>query len=101
MRTSDLTTQTSTHASLQAKSIPAILGGKDALIKSQTGSGKTLAYALPIVHRLQEMRSPPLARTDGVFAVVVVPTRELAMQVSWGCCWSNIVKVGFKAEIYL
>ena len=38
---------------VQSKAIPVILGGKDALIKSQTGSGKTLAYAVPILHKLQ------------------------------------------------
>jgi len=41
---------------VQSKAIPVILGGKDALIKSQTGSGKTLAYAVPILHKLQEER---------------------------------------------
>ncbi len=66
--------------SVQRKAIPVILAGKDALVKSQTGSGKTLAYALPIVNKLQELR-PEVARTDGVKALVVVPTRELAVQV--------------------
>lgn len=56
-----------------------ILSGKDALIRSQTGSGKTLAYALPIVEALQVVR-PKISRADGVRAVVVVPTRELALQ---------------------
>jgi primosomal protein N' len=65
--------------SVQAKAIPVILGGKDALIKSQTGSGKTLAYALPILHQLQAHR-PEVTRDQGVFALVVVPTRELATQ---------------------
>jgi len=64
---------------VQAKAIPAVLAGRDALIKSQTGSGKTLAYALPILHRLQEMQ-PPVQRADGVLALVIVPTRELAVQ---------------------
>ncbi len=58
------------------------MAGKDALIKSQTGSGKTLAYALPIVQRMQEME-PKVGRNDGVLALVIVPTRELAMQVIW------------------
>jgi superfamily II DNA/RNA helicase len=34
---------------IQAKALPVILGGKDALVKSQTGSGKTLTYAVPII----------------------------------------------------
>ena len=66
---------------LQLKAIPTVLAGKDALIKSQTGSGKTLAYALPIIHKLQE-REPKIQRTDGLFALVVVPTRELVIQVN-------------------
>ncbi|KAG7170282.1 ATP-dependent RNA helicase DDX31-like [Homarus americanus] len=64
---------------VQQKSIPAVLAGKDTLIKSQTGSGKTLTYALPIIHSLM-MQTPHLQRSDGVLAVVIVPTRELALQ---------------------
>eukprot|EP00095_Tigriopus_kingsejongensis_P011286 maker-scaffold14_size734282-snap-gene-2.22 protein:Tk11286 transcript:maker-scaffold14_size734282-snap-gene-2.22-mRNA-1 annotation:"atp-dependent rna helicase" len=64
---------------VQALAIPVILAGQDALIKSQTGSGKTLAYAVPILHKLQAIR-PKLVRGDGAFALVVVPTRELAIQ---------------------
>ncbi|KAJ8878199.1 hypothetical protein PR048_022667, partial [Dryococelus australis] len=64
---------------VQQKSIPVVLSGKDVLIRSQTGSGKTLAYALPIVEFLHKMR-PEICRTDGIRALVVVPTRELALQ---------------------
>ncbi|PNF16318.1 hypothetical protein B7P43_G10839 [Cryptotermes secundus] len=64
---------------VQEKALPVVLSGKDALIRSQTGSGKTLAYALPIVEALQVVR-PKISRADGVQAVVVVPTRELALQ---------------------
>nr|CAD7394283.1 unnamed protein product [Timema cristinae] len=64
---------------VQQKSIPVVLLGRDALIRSQTGSGKTLAYALPIVEALQRVR-PKVCRADGIRAVVVVPTRELALQ---------------------
>ncbi|CAD6222142.1 GSCOCG00000754001-RA-CDS, partial [Cotesia congregata] len=68
------------HATIvQQKSIPKILSGKDILVRSQTGSGKTLAYALPIVESLQKIR-PKLSRNDGLKALVVVPTRELALQ---------------------
>lgn len=48
-------------------------------MRSQTGSGKTLAYALPIVEKLQAMQ-PKVTRDDGILAVVIVPTRELAIQ---------------------
>lgn len=61
---------------IQAMSIPSILDGRDCFVKSQTGSGKTLAYAIPIVQRLQE-RTPRIKRTDGIFALVLVPTREV------------------------
>lgn len=48
-------------------------------IRSQTGSGKTLAYAVPILNALQSI-SPRLQRSDGVQAIIIVPTRELALQ---------------------
>lgn len=64
---------------IQSKALPVIMGGKDALIKSQTGSGKTLTYAIPILQQLSE-QVPRVSRTDGCYALVVVPTRELAVQ---------------------
>lgn len=48
-------------------------------VRSQTGSGKTLAYAVPILNALQSI-NPKLQRGDGVQAVIIVPTRELALQ---------------------
>ena len=64
---------------VQQRSIPQLLEGKDGLIKSQTGSGKTLSYAVPLI---QNLRSKPerIRRADGLFAVILVPTRELALQ---------------------
>jgi len=64
---------------IQSKALPVIMGGKDALVKSQTGSGKTLTYALPILHSLGS-RTPKIDRKSGCFALVIVPTRELAVQ---------------------
>lgn len=64
---------------VQQKSIPLALEGKDLLIRSATGSGKTLTYALPIVERLQKMQ-PKLNRSQGIYALVIVPTRELCVQ---------------------
>lgn len=64
---------------IQEKTIPAIMGGSDCYVKSQTGSGKTLAYAIPIVQALQA-QIPKMKRTDGIKALVLVPTRELALQ---------------------
>jgi len=65
--------------SVQQKSIPALIKGKDALIKSITGSGKTLAYAVPVMQSLQAIE-PKITRSDGIYALVIVPTRELAVQ---------------------
>ncbi|KAG7304030.1 hypothetical protein JYU34_010955 [Plutella xylostella] len=64
---------------VQQKAIPVILQGRDVLIRSQTGSGKTLSYALPIIEGLQAIR-PKINRHDGIRVVIVVPTRELAVQ---------------------
>lgn len=64
---------------VQKRTVPVVLSGRDVLVRSQTGSGKTLAYALPIVQKLQDIR-PKISREDGIQAVVIVPTRELAIQ---------------------
>ena len=60
---------------IQSESIPALLQGRDLLGQAPTGSGKTLAFALPIIQRCH-------AKTAGVQALVLVPTRELASQVA-------------------
>lgn len=65
---------------VQRRTIPALLKGRDALVKSPTGSGKTLAFAVPIVQSLHEGR-PKLRREDGTRAIVITPTRELATQI--------------------
>jgi superfamily II DNA/RNA helicase len=83
---------------VQHKALPVILSGKDVLVRSQTGSGKTLAYALPIVEALQAVR-PKISRADGVQAVIVVPTRELALQTyEW---FIKLVKVSTLAKLCL
>uniref|UniRef100_A0A0B7AQR0 ATP-dependent RNA helicase n=1 Tax=Arion vulgaris TaxID=1028688 RepID=A0A0B7AQR0_9EUPU len=64
---------------VQKMAIPVLLRKKDALIKSQTGSGKTLSYAVPIVQSLQS-RKVKIKRDDGPYALIIVPTRELALQ---------------------
>ncbi|KAK7068938.1 ATPdependent RNA helicase [Halocaridina rubra] len=64
---------------VQEKGIPCVLSGQDCLIKSQTGSGKTLSYAVPIIHNLMS-QTPRVTRSDGLLALIVVPTRELALQ---------------------
>ncbi|XP_012862857.3 probable ATP-dependent RNA helicase DDX31 [Echinops telfairi] len=69
----------SSMTSVQKQSIPALLEGRDALVRSQTGSGKTLAYCIPVVQSLQAMETK-IQRSDGPYALVLVPTRELALQ---------------------
>src|SRR5207248_7572961 len=63
-----------TPTPIQASAIPPLMDGRDVVGQARTGSGKTLAYVLPMVERLE-----PTAR--GVQALVLVPTRELAVQV--------------------
>ncbi|XP_075181052.1 ATP-dependent DNA helicase DDX31 [Anomaloglossus baeobatrachus] len=65
--------------SVQKMTIPALLSGRDAMVRSQTGSGKTLAYGVPLVQRLQEV-TPKIQRSHGPYALILVPTRELALQ---------------------
>ena len=62
---------------IQAATIPDALAGRDVLGRGRTGSGKTLAFGLPTIARLEGLR----ARPHKPLALVLVPTRELAMQV--------------------
>src|SRR3954453_11938038 len=60
---------------VQIAAIPHALEGRDVLATAQTGTGKTLAFLIPVMEQLLKVNSP------GVSALVLVPTRELAMQV--------------------
>jgi len=64
-----------TPTPIQALSIPILLSGRDLIGVAQTGTGKTLAYLLPIFERMRPGGDDPLA-------VVICPTRELALQVA-------------------
>ena len=64
---------------IQVASIPDALAGKDVLGRGRTGSGKTLSFGLPMLARLAEGGK---ARAHQPRAIVLVPTRELAMQVA-------------------
>jgi len=66
---------------IQREAIPPLLAGRDLLGQAATGTGKTAAFALPMLQQLAADRPGDGAR-DGVSALVLVPTRELAMQVS-------------------
>jgi ATP-dependent RNA helicase RhlE len=63
---------------IQEAVIPAILSGRDVLGIAQTGSGKTASFVLPI---LQQFQNKPPAKNRYITALILVPTRELAMQV--------------------
>lgn len=64
---------------IQFKAIKPILEGEDVMAIAQTGTGKTAAFAIPIIHLLADQN---LRKSIGVRALVMVPTRELAKQIS-------------------
>lgn len=67
---------------VQSAAIPLILQGKDVLARAKTGSGKTLAYALPIMQKILEGVERGVLAASPFQACVIVPTRELCVQVS-------------------
>lgn len=60
---------------VQVEAIPPIMEGKDVIACAQTGSGKTAAFLLPILHRIMANQ-----KHRGLYALVLAPTRELALQ---------------------
>lgn len=64
-----------TPTEVQSIGIPVILQGKDVILQAQTGSGKTLLYSLPVLTNIDSSRA-------AIQAVIIVPTRELGMQVA-------------------
>jgi ATP-dependent RNA helicase DeaD len=64
---------------IQREAIPPLLTGSDVLGQAATGTGKTAAFALPLIHRLGE---PDESEARNVRGLILVPTRELAMQVA-------------------
>jgi len=67
--------------SIQEKAIPLILQGNDVLGTAQTGTGKTAAFALPILHHLEKEKTNNNGKIK-IRALVVTPTRELAIQIA-------------------
>ena len=63
---------------IQVKAIPAALTGKDILGCAQTGTGKTAAFPIPIIQHLQALKN----RDKSIKALILTPTRELALQIS-------------------
>jgi ATP-dependent RNA helicase RhlE len=66
---------------IQYKAIPPILRGEDVLAVAQTGTGKTAAFAIPVLQLMQNFKENQ-RRRDGIQALVMVPTRELALQIT-------------------
>ncbi len=64
-----------TPTPVQAQAIPPALEGRDILATAQTGTGKTLSFLIPVIEKLQQ------APGKGASALILLPTRELAMQV--------------------
>ncbi|AWU74560.1 uncharacterized protein C5L36_0A11420 [Pichia kudriavzevii] len=63
---------------VQARTIPPLLAGKDVLGAAKTGSGKTLAFLIPAIELLYSLKFKP---RNGTGAIVITPTRELALQI--------------------
>jgi len=75
---------------VQARAVPAAMGGRDLLVSSQTGSGKTAAFVWPALERILAARLDPnkkraKGQAYGPRVLVLAPTRELAQQVSRAC----------------
>ncbi|WP_076416834.1 DEAD/DEAH box helicase [Shewanella sp. UCD-KL12] len=83
---------------VQAKAIPAILAGKNLLAGAITGSGKTAAFALPMLHKLAKSKAS-VAKGNQVTSLVLVPTRELAVQVADSFkSYGQLIKPRLKVE---
>ncbi|GEP92409.1 ATP-dependent RNA helicase RhlE [Chitinophaga terrae (ex Kim and Jung 2007)] len=67
---------------IQFKAIPSILKGDDVMAIAQTGTGKTAAFAIPILHKLLQQEQRSRRPRFGVKCLVMVPTRELAIQIA-------------------
>lgn len=65
---------------IQFKAIAPILKGDDVLAIAQTGTGKTAAFAIPVIDVIHQLKSS--TRSDYVYCLVMVPTRELALQIT-------------------
>ncbi|KAJ1910161.1 pre-mRNA processing RNA-helicase [Tieghemiomyces parasiticus] len=70
---------------IQAQAIPAVLAGRDVIGVAKTGSGKTLAFILPMFRHIKAQR--PLEPGEGPIALLMTPTRELAVQIHRECRW--------------
>ncbi|KAF9530142.1 P-loop containing nucleoside triphosphate hydrolase protein [Crepidotus variabilis] len=82
---------------IQSAALPASLEGRDVVGVAQTGSGKTLAYGLPVLHHLLNLPRASASTKRSLCALILAPTRELALQVS-SHLNSIITSIEYKAE---
>ncbi|XP_025919318.1 probable ATP-dependent RNA helicase DDX46 [Apteryx rowi] len=68
---------------IQTQAIPAIMNGRDLIGIAKTGSGKTIAFLLPMFRHIMDQRQ--LEEGEGPIAVIMTPTRELALQITKEC----------------
>ncbi|XP_016151494.1 probable ATP-dependent RNA helicase DDX46 isoform X2 [Sinocyclocheilus grahami] len=68
---------------IQAQAIPAIMSGRDLIGIAKTGSGKTIAFLLPMFRHILDQR--PVGEAEGPIAMIMTPTRELALQITKEC----------------
>jgi len=67
---------------IQSKSLLPFLSKNNILVKSETGSGKTLSYVIPLIQLLFDLSlERKIQRSDGTFALILAPTRELCIQI--------------------
>jgi ATP-dependent RNA helicase DeaD len=78
---------------IQAEAIPHLLSGRDVVGQAQTGTGKTAAFSLPILERIDP-------KNRGVQALILTPTRELAMQVTQAMRQFNHDRQVFILSVY-
>lgn len=70
-----------TPSKIQAETIPHVLEGRDVFGCAQTGTGKTAAFALPIIQRLMDETAHSNTKKRPIRALILTPTRELALQI--------------------
>ncbi|WFD37045.1 RNA helicase [Malassezia cuniculi] len=68
---------------IQSQAIPAIMSGRDLIGVAKTGSGKTMAFLLPMFRHIKDQR--PVLASEGPVALIMTPTRELALQIFKEC----------------
>ncbi|OIR58002.1 MAG: ATP-dependent rRNA helicase SPB4 [Amphiamblys sp. WSBS2006] len=85
---------------IQASAIPSMLNKKDVVVEAQTGSGKTLAFLVPLVELLRkERRRRGKTRLAAVFALVISPSRELAVQI--GDCLNQLDRESTRVQLLI